>query len=162
MILKIAVSAAETRSFARAAQVMQQVGDVEVSAKTIQRVTLDVGQELVGRREASAKSDEALAQRPEAPPELAIVQCDGGRIRTREPGQVTDEPQQVHIGHGRAKYLIALLQTDLSEQLLAARRKSAHANPPPAPPQIADRALESVRQSLGHPVAAGTNARSAK
>ena len=27
-----------------------------------------------------------LARRPESPPELAVVECDGGRIRTREPG----------------------------------------------------------------------------
>ena len=38
------------------------------------------------RRDADPKTDDALAQRPESPPHLAVVECDGGRIRTREPG----------------------------------------------------------------------------
>ena len=32
------------------------------------------------------RSDAALAPRNEHPPQLAVVECDGGRIRTREPG----------------------------------------------------------------------------
>jgi len=66
---------------------MKQVGDQAVSAKTIERVVHDVGPELAQRRDADPKTDEALAMRPASPPELAVVECDGGRIRTREPGQ---------------------------------------------------------------------------
>jgi hypothetical protein len=33
------------------------------------------------------RSGPGLAERPEAPPELAVVECDGGRIRMREPGR---------------------------------------------------------------------------
>ena len=80
------VAAAETRSFERAAIVMKHVGDQPVSAKTIERVVHDVGWELAERRDADPKTDDALAQRPESPPDLAVVECDGGRIRTREPG----------------------------------------------------------------------------
>lgn len=47
----------------------------------------DVGAELAARRDADPKSEAALAQRPEEPPALAVVECDGGRIRTREPGR---------------------------------------------------------------------------
>ena len=65
---------------------MEQVGDQGVSAKTIERVVHDVGPELAERRDADPKTDEALAIRPASPPELAVVECDGGRIRTREPG----------------------------------------------------------------------------
>ncbi len=65
---------------------MKQVGDQGVSAKTIERVVHDVGPELARRRDADPKTDEALAMRPASPPELAVVECDGGRIRTREPG----------------------------------------------------------------------------
>src|SRR5262245_14482856 len=46
----------------------------------------DVGPELAERRDADPTTDEALAMRPASPPELAVVECDGGRIRTREPG----------------------------------------------------------------------------
>jgi len=66
---------------------MQQVAGQPVSAKTIERVVHDVGQELAQRRDADPRTDDALAQRPESPPALAVVECDGGRIRTREPGQ---------------------------------------------------------------------------
>jgi hypothetical protein len=76
----------EARSFKRAAIVMEQVGGQPVSAKTIERVVHDVGRELAQRRDADPKTDDALAQRPESPPALAVVECDGGRIRTREPG----------------------------------------------------------------------------
>jgi hypothetical protein len=86
LVQRITVAAAEARSFKRAAIVMASVGDQEVSAKTIERVVHDVGAELAGRRDADPKTDDALAQRPESPPGLAVVECDGGRIRTRVPG----------------------------------------------------------------------------
>jgi hypothetical protein len=86
LVQRITVAAAETRSFKRGAIVMKDVGDRGVSAKTIERVVHDVGRELAERRDADPKTDDALAQRPQVPPELAVVECDGGRIRTREPG----------------------------------------------------------------------------
>lgn len=77
-------AAAETRSFARAAVVLKQVGGNAVSPKTIQRITRVVGNELALRRDAEENEGlERLAHPPEAPPELAVVECDGGRIRTR-------------------------------------------------------------------------------
>jgi len=66
--------------------VMKQVAGQPVSAKTIERVIHDVGGELAQRRDANPKTDDALAQHPESPPALAVIECDGGRIRTREPG----------------------------------------------------------------------------
>jgi len=80
------VLAAETRSFARAEKTARSVAGLEVSAKTIERVVHDIGHELEHRRDAPEKTGDPLAQHPEAPPELAVVECDGGRIRTREPG----------------------------------------------------------------------------
>jgi hypothetical protein len=86
LVQRLTIAAAEVRSFKRAAIVMKHVGGQAVSAKTIERVVHDVGRELAQRRDADPKTDDALARRPESPPELAIVECDGGRIRTREPG----------------------------------------------------------------------------
>ena len=81
---RIVYAAAETRSFARAAVVLQQVGGNAVSPKTIQRITHRIGNELAQRRDAEGnEAVESLARPPETPPELAVVQCDGGRIRTR-------------------------------------------------------------------------------
>lgn len=75
-----------TRSFKKAETVTADVGGQRISAKTLERLTQDVGEELAQRRDAAPQSDNSLAERPEAPPELAIVECDGGRARTREPG----------------------------------------------------------------------------
>jgi len=86
LVMRIAFSAAETRSFERARLTLERVGDAQVSTNTIQRVVGDVGNELAERRDADPKTADALAERPEAPPQLAVVECDGGRIRTREPG----------------------------------------------------------------------------
>lgn len=86
LVQRIVVAAAETRSFKRAAIVLERVGGQKVSAKTIERVVHDVGGELAERRDADPKTDDALARSPEDPPALAVVECDGGRIRTREPG----------------------------------------------------------------------------
>jgi hypothetical protein len=81
---RIVYAAAETRSFARAAVVLRQVGGNAVSPKTVQRITHMIGNELAQRRDAEENEVvESLARPPEAPPELAVVQCDGGRIRTR-------------------------------------------------------------------------------
>jgi hypothetical protein len=86
MIVRITFAAAETRSFERAELVLDQVGGGAVSRNSIQRVVGDIGRELAERRDADPKTAGALAERPEEPPELAVVECDGGRIRTREPG----------------------------------------------------------------------------
>jgi hypothetical protein len=86
LVQRLTVAAAEARSFKRAAIVTRHVGGQGISAKTIERVVHDVGRELAQRRDADPKTDDALAQRPESPPELAVVECNGGRIHTREPG----------------------------------------------------------------------------
>jgi hypothetical protein len=87
LVQRLTRTAAETRSFARAAIVMNEAVGVPISAKTIERVVHDVGRELAQRRDADPRSDAALAPRSDAPPQLAVVECDGGRIRTREPGR---------------------------------------------------------------------------
>jgi hypothetical protein len=117
------IAAAETRSFKRAAIVVKEVGGQAVSFNTIQRVVQDVGQELAERRDADPKTDNALAMRPESPPLLAIVECDGGRIRTREPG------------HGRGVHLQGegWRETKNACLIRAARTVFDH-DPQPEPP----------------------------
>ena len=84
VVRKIVKLAAETRSYKRGVIALQEA-DVFVSAKTVERVVLDVGGELTERRDAPQTSL-PLARRPENAPALAVVECDGGRIRTRQPG----------------------------------------------------------------------------
>jgi hypothetical protein len=86
LVKRIVYAGAEARSFKRAAIVMKRVAGQPVSAKTIERVVHDVGGELAQRRDADPKTDDALARHPKEPPALAVIECDGGRIRTREPG----------------------------------------------------------------------------
>jgi hypothetical protein len=78
-------AASESRSFSRAAIVLKQVGGNEVSAKTIERITLTVGKELAELRDAEPANN-SLAGVVEAPPKLAVVESDGGRIQTRTEG----------------------------------------------------------------------------
>jgi hypothetical protein len=118
-------TAAETRSFARAAIVMDESVGTPVSAKTIERVVHDVGQELAERRDADPRSDDALAPRCESPPQLAIVECDGGRIRTREPGH---GPGVHRTGEGGWR-------EDKNACLIRALRTVSVDDPQPEPPE---------------------------
>ena len=75
LVQRIVVSGAETRSFTRAAIVMDQVGGQSVSAKMIQRVVGDVGGELAVRRDANPKTADCLADRPEEPDTGTTMSC---------------------------------------------------------------------------------------
>ena len=124
LVEKIAFAGVETRSFQRAALVMRKVGGQTVSAKTIERVVNDVGRELAKRRDASPKTDDALARVPEEPPELAVVECDGGRARTREPGHGPGVHLSTDSGWRETK----------NACLIRAHRKSFDSDPQPEPP----------------------------
>jgi len=80
MVATIVFVGGEVRSSQRAAVLLKRL-DRDVSCKTVQRVLGDVGDELVERRDHQRLSPEKIALAPQ----LAVVQCDGGRILTREP-----------------------------------------------------------------------------
>jgi hypothetical protein len=74
---------AETRSLKRAAIVMQCVVGLQVSTNTIERIALEVGNEL----EAAEQTGWTNVLTGEVTvPSVAIVEFDGGRIRTRKTG----------------------------------------------------------------------------
>lgn len=74
---------AECRSLKRAVIVMKHVVGLEVSTNTIERVAVEVGNDL----EAAEQSGWQTVLSGEIPvPTLAIVEFDGGRIRTRKTG----------------------------------------------------------------------------
>lgn len=103
---------------------MDEAVGVPVSAKTIERVVHDVGRELARRRDADPKSDAGLAPRSESPPPLAVVECDGGRIRTREPGH---GPGVHRVGEG--------WREDKNACLIRALRTVSAEDPQPEPPE---------------------------
>jgi hypothetical protein len=84
LVTRCLVTIAHTRAYKKGAIVMAEVAGQPVSASTLERLAKQVGKELAERRDGEA--GEVLAAIPEEPPELAVVECDGGRIRTREPG----------------------------------------------------------------------------
>ena len=73
--------AAEVRSFERAEITTEKVLGHKVSRSTIRRLAKQVGQELAHQKELEERAD----GREVVVPEMAVVSCDGGRIRTREP-----------------------------------------------------------------------------
>lgn len=75
--------AAEIRSFARTERATERVLLQKVSASTVRRLTREVGLEFSAFEDA----DEPFDDKEVVVPEIAVVSCDGGRIRTREPGQ---------------------------------------------------------------------------
>lgn len=122
LVARVIFAAAETRSFERATIVLDKVGGAVVSDNTVQRVVGDVGGELAARRDAHAASV-LLAPRPEAPPALAVVECDGGRIRMREPG------------HGRGVHLSGEGWRETKNAcLIRATHQSFADDPQPEPP----------------------------
>ena len=78
--------AAEIRSFERAELATEKVLGQKVSDSTIRRLANQVGQELADLE----SSQERGVGKEVVVPELAVVSCDGGRIRTREPGRGRD------------------------------------------------------------------------
>ena len=85
---KIVFSGSECRSERSAHENLLNVGDCEVSIKTIERVLHDVGGELKELRDAPvSRLPKSLVPPPPAgPPRLAVVMFDGGRMLTRKPG----------------------------------------------------------------------------
>lgn len=76
----VVVLASEVRSFERAAVVIRRVLGQSISTSTIRRVAGEVGLELAEETWGDAEQEVAV-------PQVAVVSCDGGRIRTREPSR---------------------------------------------------------------------------
>ena len=75
--------AAEVRSFERAEITTEKVLTHKVPRSTIRRLSKQIGQELSDQEELADPSDDKGV----VVPQVAIVSCDGGRIRTRQSGQ---------------------------------------------------------------------------
>jgi len=111
---------AESRSLKRAAITAERVLEIKVSTNTIERICLDVGADLEAASEADWKGvidGEAIV------PQVAIVSCDGGRIRTRK----TDCGPGVHLsGKGWNETKNAIFVSATSE--------ASEVDPEPSPP----------------------------
>lgn len=100
---------------------MERVGGLKVSANTIERICLEVGGELA---EAAEQDWQGVLDGESITPQLAVVSCDGGRIRTRQTGRGPG----VHLdGKGWNETKNAIFVSASSE--------TSSADPEPKPPR---------------------------
>ncbi|MCA9055399.1 MAG: hypothetical protein KDA75_16270, partial [Planctomycetaceae bacterium] len=82
-------TAVEVKSFARAEAVLQVVGEVTICGRQIGRIAREQGRSLLDEQHERAEAHQRKESPVEVenPPELSVVQMDGGRLRTRQPGR---------------------------------------------------------------------------
>jgi hypothetical protein len=87
------------RSFAEGSELLGRLADLSVSAKQVERVTRRIGTERVAERDAEVAAYQALprverfaAPAGVAPPELAVVMADGGRLQIRDRTAAAADP----------------------------------------------------------------------
>jgi hypothetical protein len=80
-----------SRSFAEGSELLEQLADLAVSAKQVERVTRRIGTARVAERDAAVAAYQALPLVEKfavpagvTPPDLAVVMADGGRLQIRD------------------------------------------------------------------------------
>lgn len=91
LLEKILLMAGRADSFEAAAEALQSVGEISISARTVNQLSAQLGGELADERDqrTQAYEQQPLPRVPtkvEPSPPLAAVFCDGGRMRTRTAG----------------------------------------------------------------------------
>ncbi|MEZ6125813.1 MAG: hypothetical protein R3C49_22025 [Planctomycetaceae bacterium] len=93
---KIVLAGAEALSFRNAARLLERLAEVKFSSRQINRIVHETGEQLHAEQAERAEQffSGKLACEVENVPDLAVVECDGGRIRTRQPdsGPGTHDP----------------------------------------------------------------------
>lgn len=86
---KAILLAAEMSSFARAEVVLEKVGEIAISGRHIGRLAAEAGGQLLEEQHERAEKFQrrALPVEVENIPQVALVEMDGGRIRTRAENQ---------------------------------------------------------------------------
>lgn len=89
MIDKIVFAGASHKSAKKAARALLKLARVQISGMQILRLTEQIGQELLEQREhdATLQQHRELPSVNQQPVQIACVEVDGGRIRTRAPQQ---------------------------------------------------------------------------
>lgn len=85
MKAKAVLVAVEVNSFARAETVLKKIGEIAISGRHIGRMSHEAGEQLLEdhRDRAERFQNNQLPVEVENVPEVAVVEMDGGRIRTR-------------------------------------------------------------------------------
>ena len=101
LLAKITYAGTASRSFAEASALLQQLADLPVPEKQVERLTRRIGAERVDERDADVAAFAALpvVEKFASPagvtaPEVAVVMADGGRLQIRrEPGAGVAPPE---------------------------------------------------------------------
>jgi hypothetical protein len=95
-VVQLAVRQAAKTSFAQAREDLQELADLSISPTHLRRLCERVGGEMAVQRDADVEAfrQQQLQPVPAAPPVVAAVMLDGGRVQTRaeEQGRGVHEP----------------------------------------------------------------------
>jgi hypothetical protein len=88
LLSKIVEAAGRLRSAGQAAVALRVLNHLDISARHVTRLTAAIGAELAARRdhEVEQRRQRQLSPRVPEPPAVAVVEVDGGRLSTRQPG----------------------------------------------------------------------------
>jgi hypothetical protein len=86
---KITFAGGSSGSWEKSARALAKLAALDISAKEVSRITLQIGQELLERqeRDAAFQQRRQLVATNAQPVDIACVEVDGGRMRTRLSGQ---------------------------------------------------------------------------
>lgn len=137
---KIVYAGTSHGSFEQGKQSLQELAEVEVSTKQVERLTRQIGSERVAERHAAVAAFEALplADKHQTPaevtsPEVAVVMVDGGRLQIRERDRDTaaEDDEPVPPGRERGKHW----REDKAALLLTVDSKTSASDPCPQIPE---------------------------
>lgn len=88
LLQKIVEAAGRLRSAGQAAIALQVINHLDISARHVARLSAQIGAELAAQRDHEVEQHRRrqLSPRVSAPPAVAVVEVDGGRLSTRQPG----------------------------------------------------------------------------
>lgn len=146
---RIVTAGGLAKSFVVAAKLLKLIGEIDVSSRQVNNLTVLVGEELARERDGqtAAYADQPLpraVRREEPVPQLACVEVDGGRMQTRTAGTGPG----VHEAHWRETKTAGFFRM---------KTASHAADPHPALPRcFADRRqMQGLLPSVGDEPAAG-------
>jgi hypothetical protein len=87
ILKKIVTAGAHHPSFAGAARLLADLAEVALSGRQVDRITAEIGGELLRRRDQQTQAFADKSLKPQVPtaPALAVVEVDGGRLQIRAP-----------------------------------------------------------------------------
>jgi hypothetical protein len=106
ILAKVVYAGTVARSFGQASDALQQLADLPLPEKQVERVTQRLGAERVAERVATVAAYQALPLAEKfdvpagvTPPTLAVVMVDGGRLQILDRRPLREEPEGTAPAH---------------------------------------------------------------